>query len=501
MEDEGSEEIIVREEPNDERDDEDQRRDDERREDEMRERCELDCQRPCIEDCIRENCGERMDCDIDSERRVCEDGCEPEEDCVDKCSEGGDWWKEFEKEHVVENGVFVAGGHCRVLQDRGEGNIWFSGWGEDFEEIQWLKEKYYEEGHDAWCEREFENAAERRKEFEKGFDDEFATWFFEKHLANSAEDWEQAHSGIYDLYWNNVDNLMRMAYNMECLGEDSLVDLIDYKLVNASYSSEYGSLEFWEEVKEVQIPGMKGKVEMISPYMRIWIFPPKEFIKYEMKLSMENGEFPGPPEKKMERSNEGGLTAEEKEKLKGNGKFMKMVSSLADKYEGSLDVVVQLKDDEEVVFNLYIEVNEEDILKMVPMLPEDVPAEDVRVEFDFDLVYDFIHTSEREMSGEEIESPPWEKKKGEFSIGGIIDGIKMYFKIRKIVNSANYYPAESEGDVKSLFWEFTKMMGDKDEEKRGEREDGEFEEEGESVEGMTGKAVLDGDEIEEIFSR
>ncbi|MCK4997816.1 hypothetical protein KAS08_05945 [Candidatus Pacearchaeota archaeon] len=503
----GEEERIMIEEDQRERDEEDERRredeederreEDRRRETEMRERCELDCQRPCVEECIRENCGEMMDCDIDDERKECEDECEPESDCVDKCSEGGDWWKEFEKEHVIENGVFTVGGHCRILQGRGEGNIWFGGWGKDFEQVQWLKEKYYEEGYTDWCKYEFENALNRRKEFERGFDDDFAVWFFEKHLANSAEDWEQAQSGIYELYWNNVDNLMRMAHNLGCLEEDSLLDLIDYELINASYESEYGRLEFWEEIEEVRMPGMRGKIEMISPYMRIWIFPPKEFIKYEMKKSMENGEFPGPPEKKMERGNEEGLTSEEREKLRKNGKLMKIIRRVADKYGGSLDAAVQFKDGDEIIFNLYIEVSEEDILKMVPMLPEEVPAEDVRVEIDFNLVYDFILETEREMSGEEIESPPWVKRNNDFSVGGIIDGIKMYFKIRKIVNSAEYYPAEAKGDVKDLFWEFAKIMDDKDKSKEKRELEEAGDEEGEDK-GITGKAVFD---VEGMFNK
>jgi len=61
---------------------------------------------------------------------------------------GGDWWKEFENkdEHKEEKGVFQAGGSCRTSQGKTEGFIWFGGWGEPFEQIQYLKNKYYSGG-------------------------------------------------------------------------------------------------------------------------------------------------------------------------------------------------------------------------------------------------------------------------------------------------------------------------------------------------------------------
>ena len=38
-------------------------------------------------------------------------------------------------------------------------------------------------------------------------------------------------------------------------------------------------MEYWEELKEVELPEIESKVTLISPYMKIWIFPSKEVVK------------------------------------------------------------------------------------------------------------------------------------------------------------------------------------------------------------------------------
>lgn len=418
-----------------------------------------------------------MECQIDEEITKCEQQCVPEENCIEKCMQGGDWWMEFQdnEEHKEEKGVFEVGGSCRTSQGRTEAFIWFGGWGDPFEEIQPLKNEYYSREGD-WCKEDLENLVRQRKEFEQGFNDEFVKWFFEKYLANSAEDWEQSVSGIFEIYWGDVDISRQMAERMNCLGQSLNEDEVN--LINVKYETEYGRLEFWEEIKTVEL-GMDGmekveegeenaknqksgeKVKIISPYMKIWIFPPKEFIVYEMQGSMKNHEFPGSSEEKVERKNEEGLTAEEKERIKQDDNFMKKIRKISEKYGGDVDLVVQLKDPEtgEIVFNIYVQVNENDVLNIEPMLPEEVPAEDIKVEIDFNEIYEMIYEQEKEMQGERIESPPWdEKSQPVLKVKEIVNGIKMFFKIRSIVNSAEITPEESRGDVKSLFNSFITMM-------------------------------------------
>ena len=226
-------------------DDEQRRQEDERRNEENKERCKNDCKRPCIEKCIRGECGEELNCVVEETQKKCEGTCEPKDYCVKKCMDGEDWWKEFENkdEHKEEKGVFQAGGSCRTNQGKTEGFIWFGGWGEPFEQIQYLKNKYYSGWQADWCKYDFENLKKQRQEFEKSFNQEFVTWFFEKYLVNSAENWEQSVSGIFELYWKDVDNSREMAYRMQCLGIDELPNI---DLINVKYETDYGKLEFWE---------------------------------------------------------------------------------------------------------------------------------------------------------------------------------------------------------------------------------------------------------------
>ncbi|MBL7148418.1 MAG: hypothetical protein ISS82_06330 [Nanoarchaeota archaeon] len=368
--------------------------------------------------------------------------------------------------------AFAAGGSCRISQGKTEENIWFGGWGDPFKQIEPLKQKYWEKEGD-WCKHDLENLEKQRREFERGYNEEFVTWFFEDYLASSAEDWEQSVSGIFELYWNNVDNIMQMAHRMQCLGQD---DMTKFNLIDVEYETEYGSLHFWEEMKTAKIPGVKEPMTVITPYMKVWVFPSKEFFKYDLEQSMINHEFPGPPEKKMEREREKGLTEEEKERIRQDESFMRAINRISDNYGGNLHLAIQFKDYEtnEIAFNLYVQINEEEIFTFEPMLPSEVPEKDVTIVLDFEKLYDLILSQEKEMRGAELESPPWDREK-RGGIKRITNGIKAASKIRQLINSAEVIPESSEKDVKDLSKLFFKMLrksmgGDRGPEMEGEPE-------------------------------
>lgn len=450
-------------------------RENEQRREEEKIRCEKECKRPCVEKCIRGECGEELSCVVSEAQKKCEGTCEPENSCVEKCLQGGEWWKEFENkdENKEEKGIFQVGGSCRVGQGKTEGFIWFGGWGEPFEQIQPLKQKYYSGGQSDWCKYDLENLKKQRQEFEQGLNQEFVEWFFEKYLANSADEWEQHVSGIFELYWKDVDLSRQIAERMNCL---NMNELPQYNLINIKYETEFGKLEIWEEIKTVKLQGMEKETQVISPYMKAWVFPPKSFIIYEMKRAMENQEFPGAPEEKIEREGEEGPTAEEREMIKQDGEFMEQIRKVTEKYGGNLDAVVRFVDNGDVVFNLYVQVNENDIIKIKPMLPEEVPQEDARIEIEFQKLYDIISLQEKEIRGERIESPPWDRKTQPIQkMKDVVNFAKMYLKIRDMMNSAKVYPETSEEDVKPLMKLFFSMMmksgGDSGESPEGEFED------------------------------
>ncbi len=516
-EEEVEEEVIEEVEHYDEQDDnweEERRREEERREEDERKkqekRCKEDCERncrdrlemPCINDCVFKNnqnkneVGDLEECKKECREKV--DISECVDNCIDNCIKGT--WEKFEKQfkdkekiHKEEVATFSLRGECRTSQGKTEGHIHFGGGGL-FEEVSLLKKEYFDKGNEDWCKWELENVIKQRKEIEKGFNQEFAKWFFEKYLANSANDWEQHVSGIFELYWKNVEISREMARTMLCLEKYDIDEIMDYEIKEFKYESDYGSIEYWEEVKEVRIENFDEEVRIISPYMKIWIFPPKEFIIYEMKESMKKQEFPGSPEEKMERKNEDGLTEREKEEIRNDRGFMNKIRKISDKYGGSFDGSVQIIDSGNIIFNIYVNINEEDILKIKPMLPEEVPEKDVTVKIDFEKIYELIEISEKDMKGAHIESPPWDRKPQVVqSVKNVFNGMKMFFKVLGIVNSAEVTPESAEKDVNKLIRSFIWMMiaGGEDENPETEKDnEKEVEEIWDNKNMLTGEVIL-----------
>ncbi|MEK6945446.1 MAG: hypothetical protein AABW63_01500 [Nanoarchaeota archaeon] len=461
----GPEENFAQPEEQNRDEDRDRQREDERerRENECGERCDRECYdrevRPCVEKCIREDCGEELECNVDEVRVSCEAKCKENdissctEECSGKCLKGEDTWVEPEKEEYKEERfVFTVGGSCREAQGKTEGFIWFGGWAgnqnDEFSNFHLIKNKYYSQGGNDWCKEDLENLVKQRKELEKSLNEEFAAWFFEKYVANSAEKWEEHISGIFELYWRDVDLSRQITERIGCLNENSLPA---YNLINFKYETEYGSVEFWEEIKTTNEFGEQK--EIISPYMRTWLFPSREFFKFEMQKSMEDHELPGPEGEKMDT-----LSEEQKQDLRSDDKFMKEVRNLNEKYGENL--VLQLKDFEtgEIAFNVYMRINENDLIYFEPMPPEQNPAENVKVELDVNKLLDII---EFEESGRvELQSPPWDRRQETGLVKGVVDGAKMYFMFSSLMNSIKVTPEGAKNSGKFFAKQFfEKVMG------------------------------------------
>ncbi|MFH1425681.1 MAG: hypothetical protein ABIG28_03070 [archaeon] len=477
---------------NEERDEKD---DEKWREKECEDRCGRECYdmevRSCVESCIMKECGQNFDCDANEISGLCEGSCKEEvdvsgceSDCFGKCMKGEDTWKEPEREeNKEEKGVFVVGGGCRVVKGETEGFVWFNGWGEPFEEIDRLKQRYYQGGGADWCKYDLENLIKQRQEFEKGFDQEFVEWLFESYLANSAEDWEQHVSGIYEIYWKDVDILREMAFRKECA---SGYNLPEFGLLNVEYETEYGRLKFWEEIKLVKMLGMDKEVEMISPYMEVWIFPSKENIKYMFKEGMEKRKMPG-----SGGGNEMLISEEEKKKMRTDEGFMDWVEELNKKYGENL--VVQFKDREEIVFNIYFKINSDELIYAEPMPPSEIPAQDILVEMDFEKLYDIIEVEEKDRV--EFHSPPWDKQKEIGTIKEMTSGVKMWWRFKALVNSVEVTPSDSKKYVEPFLKNFMKgMMGGSGGEEGVKDEGSEFEEE-KSPEGWKSKETITGEVV------
>lgn len=383
-----------------------------------------------------------------------------------------------EEPHTYQEqlGVFQVFGSCRQTKERLEANINFGGWGKPFETIEPLKQQYYDHGQE-WCKREYDNILRQRQEFEKSFNENFAEWFFQDYLANSADEWKSHMSGIFDLYWRDIEISRQLSERLNCL---NLRSLPSHTLLNFTYETEYGKIEFWEEIKHTKInPNDEESVDIISPYMRIFIFPPKKFIMHEFQQAMNNRKFPGPAEESEKRKNKEGLTEEEKQRILKDSAFMKKLRKAVTPYDGQLDASVQLFDTstQTVIFNLYAQVNENDIMKLQPMPPEAQSAQDVVIKIDFDRAYALMDFAQRKMEGGHLESPPWDKRPRRFTDTAkeMYNGIQIWLRVQSIINDLTVTPERDEQQIKSfmksVIWEIMTNSGDGDRERGAPEEE------------------------------
>lgn len=404
------------------------------------------------------------DCDGDWENG-CEsshdcESCSSDSDCADdRCSGWGNVIQKFGcykgATWVEEVGVFQAGGGCVYRSSElDHGYVHFESWGDPFEQMEKMRYDFEDDSRSSWCEWELENAKKKREEIEKNLNHEFLEWFFEDYVTTSPEDWDKHIGGIWDIYWEIVDNNRMTAEAVQCMDGSWQSD---YNKIDVEYETNYGYVKIWEEESTTDMFGKK--TDILSPYMKIWVFPTKEFIRNELITSMEDGKLPGPSDEDM------GPTAADIREMKQDEEFMNFIRELSDEYGGQLDFVGTIVDNGERLYQIHVKVNPDDVIVMSPTfdMPEEV---DVKVDVDFDFLYGMIMTSEKEMRGEEVEVPPWERKQR----GGIKEigtNVKMFTKVTGAIASGDIKIDSKAGTIKTLsqIKRFMDFMGE------GEREE------------------------------
>ena len=95
------------------------------------------------------------------------------------------------------------------------------------------------------------------------------------------------------------------------------------------------------------------------------------------------------------------------------------------------------------------------------MPSSEVPAESVKVELDVNKLLDII---EYEESGRiELESPPWDRQPRVNFVKGAVDGVKMFFMFKSLMNSAVVTPNSAEDDAEFFVRSFFDVvMGDEE---------------------------------------
>ena len=135
------------------------------------------------------------------------------------------------------------------------------------------------------------------------------------------------------------------------------------------------------------------------------------------------------------------------------------------------DLVIQFKDFDtgDIVFNVYLRINDKEIIYFEPMPPAENPKENVKVELDINKLLDII---EYEESGRiELESPPWDRQPRTTFVKGAIDGVRMYMMFMSLMNSLESAPSSAESDAKFFVrYFFEAVMGDGDKHEISEEE-------------------------------
>ncbi|MCK5283608.1 MAG: hypothetical protein KAK00_09470 [Nanoarchaeota archaeon] len=436
---------------------------------------------------ICEECNENQYCDEKRGHCECDEGfwecdgywkngCESEERC-EICEDDSDCMQDvcapWDMKHVInigcvqgstwkeETGVVIFYGNCNfhptgiIHPDLG-----FDAWGESFEQVQWYKE-VMEQFERHWCDFELGNLIKRRIELQESYNHEFLSWFFEEYVNSEPGEWDKNIGGIYDAYWMFVDNSKETNKQLRCLNLNKFPS--EYELVNEiEYESEFGHLKFWEEKAIVD------GVEIFSPYMQIWIFPPKEFIKENFRTSMEKGVMPGPPGEEKP-----GPSPVEIKEAKQDKKFMKEITDISDEFEGSADFLITVNDDDEILYKAMLTINPEIIFNFEIKNIDREP--DVTISVDFEFLYEIIEMIEKEM---ELERPPWDERPGiREKIKGAIDQGKILAKITGAITTGKIKvsPVSQIGKVTKvlgfMFDQGPKDKGPRDDEGRDKEKD------------------------------
>ena len=290
------------------------------------------------------------------------------------CFQGGSWTEN-------KGSVSFSGGCVKHTDGQVDSYLNFDSWGEPFDEINQYRDGH---GHNSWCEWELENALLQREELEASLNEELFAWYFTNYVNPNSEEWEKYISGVYEIYWVAlVDNTRQLAMSSQCLGQE----FPEVNPISLSYKDESstGEIKIYEEWGYVD----RFDLDIYTPYMEVWIFPPEEFLKQEFADAMAAGEIPGPERKNPEDYKYDPIKIED-------------IQFYLEDY-GPTDGVVRFVDEGEDIYVVGVSVSEADLLQITP--GEDFAGqEDVSVTIEFDFIYNMISTTEKELR---LEHPDW----------------------------------------------------------------------------------------------
>ncbi len=298
-----------------------------------------------------------------------------------------------------------------------EKQFWIGAWGSKFEEFETLKTQAHAALSNEWCRKEFEAKRKERLELQESLDDDFTQWFFKLFVETDVGGFEEhARSfwGVYDAF-QRVDG--DLARTMSCLGLQQLPE--ELKPARTSFKSPIGEIEVWEEVKTTSHFGKP--VPVLTPYMKIWIFPTKEQFKEEFRRKIRE-EATGPAPAELEQ-------------MRRDPKAMEMIRKVSGTFGGEARILFEVRDGEEAIIRNLNTINPIDLVRVefVETKPSDV---DVTLTADYGFMYSVVESVVKELEGDHIIQPYWEETRP-FRIDEAIMPIRIFGKVAGGVMSGN----------------------------------------------------------------
>ncbi|MBI4406721.1 hypothetical protein HY571_02300, partial [Candidatus Micrarchaeota archaeon] len=363
------------------------------------------------------------DCDGDwkngcESTKQCE-ACKSDADCApQRCSEdklrlvdfrcvSGEGW--FEEVAQAEFAGFCG----RRNSGEFDSGVWISAWGEGFKDFDRFKRVEWQRQDSVHCERELQQLKQQRLELQDSLNDGFLSWFFDQVVIEDPNDFE-AHMekvwSIYDAFQRNSDETARA---LRCMGRSDWPE--EYRPIKVNLKTEFGKVEIWEEKKRTGFWGVEQ--EIFSPYMKMWVFPPKEVFKRFFAEKIKGVEGPTGP------------TPEELAMMRRSPFAMQKIKKIADNFGGDARIIVQAVDEGTPLVKFIFIVNERDLVRIEPA--DDYNGSvSATISVSLDFIYDTASAFEKDMRGEEVVYPHWERGREPSRIlNQAVDVVKVFLRI------------------------------------------------------------------------
>jgi hypothetical protein len=341
------------------------------------------CEPECYDkEVCEEVCEDVFNNETNETEQICKDVCEMQEVC-NECEENYgtrercyDKCVDVERCDEFSNEEIKIEAHCR---EKG-GNLWLNIRGEEFEYYRGLNE-----GGEWNCENEIQSLVNVRKVLQKDVNQKFVEWYFEEYLIEDYDKMINGDNGFQYVLELLTRNEEQISQNLHCSETGQWPE--GFERIDITYINNNTHVEVWEKNIPVE---WDQTTYYTTLYKYSWI-PSRELLKELINYKISETDTFGPSAKDIAR-------------IKSDAGQMEIVNSLSERYGGSFDVKLELKDEQDQIVLKYFQVNQDVIVKIVDSIEE---KPDISVEVEYNALYDFISYISYEMGGGEIKGPHW----------------------------------------------------------------------------------------------